>query len=251
LAGIAPGLVITVFLAATAVLLSFIGEQKRRQRAPFSEVWKSFIAALPAMAMPLIVLGGIYAGVFTPTEAAAVAVGYVILVSFVFERAKFSFKTIAKCAESAAVATAVIFIILGGATVFASALTFDGVPQDFARFMTSLPLGDGATMAMILLIFVLLGTILDPVPILYITIPIVYPVVQALGFSSTHFAILTVACMMVAQVTPPIGMSLFALSGFFNTPIGVVARGAMPYLAALMLALLVLWQIPEISLLAG
>ena len=249
LAGIAPGIVITIFLSATAVVLSFIGGQRTRTRAPASEVWRTFVAALPALAMPLIVLGGIYAGVFTPTEAAAVAVGYVLVFSLIFERRQFTFKRIVECAESAAVTTAVIFIILGGATIFASALTFADVPQAFTRVMTSLPVGDTTTMAMILLIFVLLGTILDPVPILYITIPIVFPVVQALGFPPTHFAILTVCCMMIAQVTPPIGMSLFALGGFFNTPITVVARGAMPYLAALVLALFVLWQVPEISLL--
>lgn len=250
LSGIAPGIMIAILLAATAVVLSFVGEQKTRVRASMSEVWRTFLAALPALAMPLIVLGGIYAGMFTPTEAAAVAVGYVLIVSLIFERRQFTFRRIAECAESAAVTTAVIFIILGGATIFANALTFVEIPQAFARFMTSLPVGDTTTMAMILLIFLLLGTFLDPVPILYITMPIVLPVVQALGVSLTHFAILSVTCMMIAQVTPPIGMSLFALGGFFNTPITAVARGSLPYLGALLLALLVLWQIPEISLLA-
>jgi C4-dicarboxylate transporter DctM subunit len=250
LAGLLPGLVITVILVATAVGLSFFGNQKLRDRASPAEVWHSFVAALPALAMPVIVLGGIYAGLFTPTEAAAVAVAYVLAVSAIFERRNVTLRRLARCAESAVVTTTIIFVILGGATVFANALTFANIPQSFTLFMTSLPVGDHVTMLMILLIFIALGTVLDPVPILYITIPIVFPVVQAIGYSTTHFAILTVACMMIAQVTPPVGMSLFALSGYFNVPIGTVMRGALPYFVALILALMVLWGVPWLSTIA-
>jgi len=247
LAGIVPGLVITVLLVITAVALNIFGGQQLRPRASAAAIRRSFLEALPALIMPVVVLGGIYAGIFTPTEAAAVAVVYVLAASAIFERKAFTLKRIFKAAESAVVTSTIIFIILGGATVFANALTFADVPQSFTRFMTSLPVNVHVTMGLILLIFIVLGTVLDPVPILYITIPIVFPVVVALGYSPTHFAILTIACMMVAQVTPPVGMSLFALSGVFNVPIGTVMRGALPYLATLVLALLVLWWVPGIS----
>ena len=247
LAGIAPGLVITVLLVITAVALNIFGGQELRPRANAAAIRRSFFEALPALIMPLVVLGGIYAGVFTPTEAAAVAVIYVLGASAIFERKDFTLKRIFKAAEGAVVTSTIIFIILGGATVFANALTFADVPQAFTRFMTSLPVSAHVTMGLILLIFIILGTVLDPVPILYITIPIVFPVVVALGYSPTHFAILTIACMMVAQVTPPVGMSLFALSGVFNVPIGMVIRGALPYLGTLMIAVLVLWWVPGIS----
>ncbi|HWK68447.1 MAG TPA: TRAP transporter large permease [Rhizobiaceae bacterium] len=247
LAGIVPGILITVFLVATAVGLNFFGNQELRPRASGAEIWASFLAALPALAMPLIVLGGIYAGVFTPTEAAAVAVVYVLVMCAIVERENFTFERIFSAGESAVVTTTVIFVILGGATVFSNALTYADVPQAFTRYMTSLPVGEHVTMGLILLIFLILGTALDPVPILYITIPIVFPMVEALGYSPTHFAILTVACMMIAQVTPPVGMSLFALSGVFNVPIGAVMRGSMPYLWALTAALVVLWLAPGFS----
>ncbi|MDX5356892.1 MAG: TRAP transporter large permease [Rhodobacterales bacterium] len=247
LAGIVPGLVITALLVITAVALNIFGGQELRARASAAAIRRSFLEALPALIMPVVVLGGIYAGIFTPTEAAAVAVVYVLAASAIFERKTFTLKRIFKAAESAVVTSTIIFIILGGATVFANALTFADVPQSFTRFMTSLPVNVHVTMGLILLIFIVLGTVLDPVPILYITIPIVFPVVVALGYSPTHFAILTIACMMVAQVTPPVGMSLFALSGVFNVPIGTVMRGALPYLATLVLALLVLWWVPGIS----
>lgn len=250
LAGIVPGLLIAVMLIATAVILNILNPHELRPRASRADVWQSFLSAGPALAMPAIVLGGIYSGIFTPTEAAAVAVGYVILVSFIFDRDKFTLKNFEKCAESAVVTTTVVFIILGGASVFATALTFADVPQSFVRYAISLSVGDTTMMLIILSVFLVLGTILDPVPILYITIPILYPVVQQIGFPPTQFAILTVTCMMIAQVTPPIGVSLFALSGFFNTPVGVVARGAAPYLATLVLALIILWIFPGISLLA-
>jgi len=247
LAGIAPGLLITVLLVGTAVALNIYGAQELRPRASSAAIRHSFVEALPALIMPVVVLGGIYAGIFTPTEAAAVAVVYVLAASAIFERRSFTLRSLFRAAEGAVITSTIIFIILGGATVFANALTFADVPQDFTRFMTSLPVNAHVTMGLILLIFILLGTVLDPVPILYITIPIVFPVVIALGYSPTHFAILTIACMMVAQVTPPVGMSLFALSGVFNVPIGTVMRGALPYLGTLVLALLVLWWVPGIS----
>jgi C4-dicarboxylate transporter DctM subunit len=247
LAGIIPGLMITILLIATAVLLNLYGGQSLRPRATAAMMWNSFLSALPALLMPVIVLGGIYSGAFTPTEAAAIAVLYVLVCSFLFEHKNFTFANIFISAESAVITTTIIFIILGGATVFANALTFADVPQNFTRFMTSLPVNSHVTMGLILLLFIVLGTALDPVPILYITIPIVFPVVIALGYSPTHFAILSITCMMVAQVTPPVGMSLYALSGVFNVSIGAVMRGALPYLCTLIIALLVLWSVPSLS----
>ena len=250
LAGMVPGLVITIMLVLTAVGLSWFGDRELPQRASGADIWQSFTAALPALAMPAIVLGGIYAGIFTPTEAAAVAVGYVLLMSAIFERKNFTLSRLIRSAEAAVITTTIIFVILGGATVFANSLTFANIPQSFTVFMTSLPVNEHVTMALILLIFIVLGTVLDPVPILYITIPIVFPVVLAIGYSTTHFAILTITCMMIAQVTPPVGMSLFALSGYFNVPISTVIRGAMPYFAALILALALLWWLPGLSTIA-
>ncbi|MBC7133664.1 MAG: TRAP transporter large permease subunit [Roseovarius sp.] len=247
LAGLLPGLVITLMLVLTAVGLSWFSDRKLRDKASPAELRRSFFSALPALAMPVIVLGGIYAGLFTPTEAAAVAVAYVMVMSVIFERRHVTLANLVRSAEAAATTTTIIFVILGGATVFANGLTFANIPQSFTLFMTSLPVGEHVAMLMILVIFLVLGTVLDPVPILYITIPIVFPVVLALGYSPTHFAILTVACMMVAQVTPPVGMSLFALSGYFNVPIATVMRGALPYFAALILALLILWSVPSLS----
>lgn len=251
LAGIVPGLLITVLLVMTAVALSWYGKQELRPRASGRVVWQSFLAALPALVMPGLVLGGIYSGVFTPTEAAAIAVAYVLVMSAIFEWNTFTLKRLIACTESAVGTTTVIFIILGGATIFANALTFAGIPQDFTTIMISLPVSEHIAMAMILVLFIVLGTMLDPVPILYITIPIVYPVVLALGYEPTHFAILTIACMMIAQVTPPIGMSLFALSGYFNVPISEVLRGSLPYLGTLILALIILWLWPGLSNVTG
>ena len=247
LAGIVPGVVITVMLIGTAVWLNMSYKVELRSRASLQEIWSSFVAAVPALAMPLIVLGGIYAGIFTPTEAAAVAVVYVLAAGALFDRQNLTWSRIYSAAEQAVVTTCIIFIILGGATVFSNALTYADVPQAFTRYMTSLPVGEHVTMGLILLIFLILGTALDPVPILYITIPIVFPVVEALGYSPTHFAILTIACMMIAQVTPPVGMSLFALSGMFRVPMAMVMRGSMPYFYALMVALIVLWALPGLS----
>src|SRR5699024_2142254 len=99
----------------------------------------------------------------------------------------------------------------------------------------------------ILLLFLTFGLFLDALPILYITIPIVYPTVTALGYDPIHFGIITVACMMISQVTPPVGVSLFVLSGHFKEPLGVVIRGSLPYLIALVIATIALIYFPYLS----
>jgi C4-dicarboxylate transporter DctM subunit len=100
----------------------------------------------------------------------------------------------------------------------------------------------------IVILYLLLGMVMDPVPIMYITVPILLPVLIAAQINLIHFAVITVAAMMVAQVTPPFGMSLFAMSGLFRAPIAVVVRGSLPYLAALVVATLMVLFFPSLSL---
>lgn len=143
--------------------------------------------------------------------------------------------------------TAIIYIILGGTQLFSAALTFAKVPQIVTEFVATLPVDKWIMMLAVLFLYFILGTVLDPVPILYITVPILYPVVLNLGFDPIHFAVLTVAMMMIAQVTPPVGVSLFALSGLFRVPQAVVVRGAIPYLFAMSAATILLLLVPSLS----
>lgn len=247
LAGIVPGMLITFMLIITAIIVSTKNKTKRQKRSSAGEVFKTFIQAFPSLLMPVIVLGGIYKGIFTPTEAAAVSVVYVLVISILFNRKEFTRQNIQKSLISTMVTTTVIYLLLGGATLFSTALTYARIPQQITEFVSMLTLPGWLIMIMILLLFILFGMFLDAVPILYITIPILYPAVVALGYDPIHFGILTIACMMISQITPPVGLSLFVVSGHFKEKLSVVMRGSVPYLIALIISTLILLYVPSIS----
>lgn len=248
LAGIVPGILIAIILVITAVIISFRENATRKEKSTFAEIRVSFLQAIPSLLMPVIVLGGIYTGVMTPTESAAVAVLYVLIISYLFNRKEFTKENLIQSLRSSMVTTAVIYIILGGAQLFATALTYTQFTQNLTEYIASLSFSPWIIMLIILLLFFVLGTFLEPFPILFITMPILYPVVISLGFSPIHFGIVTCALMMISQITPPVGGSLFALSGYFKENITVVVKGSVPYLYALVFAALILLYVPWLSI---
>lgn len=247
IAGFIPGILISIILIITSVIVSLREKTEMKPRSSLKEIIRSFFEALPALIMPIIVLGGIYKGLFTPTEAAAISVVYVLIVSFIFNRSEFSMDGIKKSLVNSMVTTAVIYLLLCGATLFSTALTFAQIPQQITEFVANLALPGWLIMIAILILFLIFGCFLDAVPILYITIPILFPTVIALGYDPIHFGIITIACMMVGQITPPVGVSLFVISGHFKEKLSVVIKGTAPYLLALVVATLVLLYVPWFS----
>ncbi|HZW67545.1 MAG TPA: TRAP transporter large permease [Pseudogracilibacillus sp.] len=247
MAGILPGLFIATALIITAVVISLIEGAKVKKRSAMKEILLSFLRGLPALLMPIIVLGGIYAGIFTPTEAAAIAVFYVLLISFLFNRKQFTRKNLMDSLVSSMKTTTVIYLLLGGAVLFSAALTYIQIPMQITQFVSGLDVPSWLILLAILGLYIVFGFFLDALPILYITIPIVFPTVMALGYDPIHFGVITVACMMISQVTPPVGVSLFVLSGHFNERVTTIIRGSTPYLITLIIATLVLIYVPWIS----
>ncbi|MFD4818047.1 TRAP transporter large permease [Peribacillus butanolivorans] len=247
LAGILPGIFISIILVVTAVVIGSKDNAAVKDKSSFAEIRKSFIEAIPSLFMPVIVLGGIYSGIFTPTESAAVSVLYVLIISFLFNRKEFTRANLIKSIKSSMMTTAIIYIILGGAQLFSTALMYTQLPQNITRGLTEISFSPWIIMLLILLLFFILGTFLEPIPILFITMPILYPVVTGLGYNAIHFGVVTCALMMISQITPPVGGSLFALSSYFKENVGVVVKGSMPYMYALIIATLVLLYVPWFS----
>ncbi|MEI3610710.1 TRAP transporter large permease [Pseudogracilibacillus sp. SO10305] len=247
IAGIIPGLFIAALLIITAIIVSCKEQLKIKKRSSIKNIMHSFFIGLPALLMPIIVLGGIYAGIFTPTEAAAVAVVYVLVISFVFNRKEFTRKNINRSLVNSMKTTTVIYILLCGAVLFSTALTYIKIPMQITQYVSTLTVPGWLILLFILGIYLLFGMFLDALPILYITIPIVYPTVMSLGYDPIHFGIITVACMMISQVTPPVGVSLFVISGHFNERLSTVIRGSIPYLIALVFATALLVYFPWFS----
>ena len=248
MAGIVPGLFLAGVLIIVAVIVSLKEEKTRQQRSSFSEIGKSFIQAIPSLLMPVVILGGIYGGIFTPTEAAAIAVVYVLLISFLFNRKDCTLENFKKSFIYSMVTTSIIYIVLGGAKLFATAMTYIQVPQMITEFAVSFDVDGWLIMLIIVVLFLIFGMFLDAIPILYITLPILYPVVVSLGYDPIHFAIITVSALMIGQITPPVGSCLYAISGHFKENMGVVVRGSTPYLIGLIVGTLVLIYIPWLSI---
>src|SRR5699024_8432060 len=160
---------------------------------------------------------------------------------------EFTKKSIVKSMVSSMKTTTVIYLLLCGAELFSTALTYIQVPTQITQFVSGLSLPGWVILLFILGLYLFFGLFLDALPILYITIPIVFPTVLALGYDPVHFGVITVACMMISQVTPPVGMSLFVISGHFNEKISVVIKGAIPYLIALAFATIILIYVPWIT----
>jgi len=246
-AGVVPGLMVGTLLIIAAVVRARRLGMQVKPAASWNERISTFKKAFPVLLMPPVVLGGIYGGIFTPTEAAAVSIVYSLLISkFVF--GTLTLENFLLSARDAIVATAVIFIILGGATMMSVMVTYLKVPQALMAGITDLGLGQLELLLAIIAMFFVLGMVMDPVPIMYITIPILLPVLIESQINLVHFSVVTVAAMMVAQATPPFGMALFAMTGMFREPIAVVVRGTLPYLVVLMICTLLIVLFPEISL---
>lgn len=247
LAGVLPGVLVGLLLIGAAVTLARRRGMRVKPPASWRERAATFRQAFPVLLMPPVVLGGIYGGIFTPTEAAAVSIAYSLLISrFVYRT--LTMDNFVRSARDAIVSTAVIFIILGGATLLSVTVTYLKLPQALVMFVTDIGLTPLMLLLAIIVLYFLLGMIMDPVPIMYITVPILLPVLIAAQIDLVHFSVITVAAMMVAQATPPFGMALFAMTGMFREPIAVVVRGALPYLAVLVLSTLLIVLVPQLSL---
>jgi len=247
MAGIVPGLITGGMLIVVAVLMARRDGMRMKPAADWQDRWTTFKKAFPVLLMPPIVLGGIYGGIFTPTEAAAVSIIYSLVISaFVYRT--LTFANFVKSARDSMASTAAIFIILGGATLLAVTVTYLKLPQHLVDFVTHLGLSPIMLLLAIVVLYLLLGMVMDPVPIMYITVPILLPVLIAAQIDLVHFAVVTVAAMMVAQATPPFGMALFAMAGLFRAPIALVVRGSLPYLAVLIAATFLLLFFPGLTL---
>lgn len=245
--GLIPGLIIGCFLAVLAMIM--IRKKSygvKRDPLPYKERWRRFIAGLPAILMPVLVLGGIYTGIFTPTEAAAVACVYAIAIShFVYKQLnKESFFGALRGTLST---TSMIFLIVAAAVLIAKPLTLAQIPQNLTKFLIQLGFGKTGFLLLSVALFLSLGCFLDPLPILYLTVPIMYSSLITLDINLIHFCVITIICMQIAQITPPFGVSLFTVSQVWNEPIESVVKETFPFLILLIIMLPIFLFMPFLS----
>jgi len=218
-----------------------------RKKFDIKEVARTFLEAYPAILMPVIVLGGLYGGLFTPTEAGAAACAYAMLYGLIAKRREF-IKELGPTTLRTLNLTAIVFFLLGCVGVFQFYLANMGWPQMIADWVGTLGLTKTA------FLFVLLGTLLTlsifltGVAVLVLTVPIYFPVALALGVDPVHLGILTALCIEIGGVIPPVGLNLFAVSGVTKVPLTTVIKGSFPYCISDTVVLILITLFPAIAL---
>lgn len=248
IAGIVPGILIGIALGVTGALLSNRHKQGEQPRQSWRQRGAATFKALPALLMPILVLGGIYGGMFTPTEAAAVACVYGLVISLFVYR-KITWHNFYNQALRGAVSNnSMIFLLVAAALLFSSPLAFARLPQEVATWTVGAGLSPIELILMITLLWLIMGMFLDALPIMYLTVPVVLPALIAADVNLIYMNIILVLSMQIGQVSPPFGISLYVTSGIMGVPIIKVVWASLPFLVVLLVCLALLIAFPGISL---
>lgn len=246
-AALIPGLLVLFGVVLTNVVLNRMnGYERSTQRFSLKRWARALNDAKWALAIPLIILGGIYSGLFTPTESAAVAVAVALLIGMVQRTIRL--KDFPAMLETSARVNGVILPIIGVAMLFAQALTILDVPQDFVRTLTSLTHDPLALTFVMLAIFIVAGMFMETTPNIVILAPLLYPVAKEIGMDQIHFCVFMITSLGLGFITPPMGLNLFVMSGLTGTPIMSIARRAVPFVVAMVAISILVGLVPGLSL---
>ena len=243
--GIGPGLLMTVVIIA----INFVISKKRGYAGTEKPTWKAvgtaFKNGIWALLMPVIILGGIYSGLFTPTEAAAVAVFYGIIVSALVYR-NLDWKSFKTILYDSAASTASILFLVANAHIFSYLLSAEMIPQKLAYFMTGLTTNPTAIMFMIMIVLLIAGCFLDNAVAVILLTPIFVTVVQALNIDICYFGVFLVFVLAIGQVTPPVGLCLFVACDIGKVTIESISKEVVPYIIGLVVVAVLLVFFPQI-----
>jgi C4-dicarboxylate transporter DctM subunit len=247
MAGVIPGLLLGLALMVAIYVAARIKKLPRQPKATWRERFTLFADAFWGLLLVFIVMIGIYGGIFTPTEAAAVAAVYAF-VTAVFIYGDLKLADVPRVMLDSSRVTIMLMFIICNAFLFGHVLTTAQIPQDVARLLIDAQLEPWQFLLMVNIILLIAGNFLDPAPIILITAPILFPTAVELGIDPIHLGIVYVVNMEIGLVTPPVGLNLFVASGITGLPLVSVVRAALPWLMVLLGFLVVVTYIPAISL---
>ncbi len=247
LGGIVPGLLMgTVLMAMNARIASRRG-MAIEEPVPLSRLPGLTLNAFPALLMPVILLTGIYGGVTTPTEAAAVAAFYALLLAGLFYRA-LSLRALYQIFSASARSSAAVGLVIGGALIFNFIVASENIPNAMAAALKGVELSPVLFLLMVNLLFLVVGCVLDATTILLVIVPLFIPTCRELGIDLVHFGVVVVVNAMIGLITPPYGVLLFVINATTGIPLKSVIREILPFLAVLIAALLAITFLPELVL---
>nr|WP_245211837.1 TRAP transporter large permease [Neoroseomonas oryzicola] len=247
LGGVIPGLLMAAAQMGINSWMAHRHDFPIAERVPVREFPRLTLEALPALMMPVILLGGIYGGVMTPTEAAAVAAAYAWLIAAVFYRSITLAQTWAAVRESAR-STAAIGMLIAGALALNYVITSENVPNTVRGILAGWEMSPWQFLLVVNLILLVLGCLMEGSTILLVVVPVLVPTAQALGIDMVHFGVVVVVNIMIGLITPPYGLLLFICAKLSGQPLTAVVRDTLPFLVAMVAALMLITYVPELVL---
>jgi C4-dicarboxylate transporter, DctM subunit len=245
-AGVTPGIMLAL---SDAVIIVGVAWYLKLPAGQFSlrVLAKSTFGAMPALMMPVVILGGLYGGVFTPTEAGAAACAYALIYGLLVKRWEFV-KELLPVTQRAVNLTAVVFFLVGCVGVFQFLLANKGWPQDMAAWVGGFGLSSMSFLVLTIAVLLFLSMFLTGVAMLVLTVPIIYPISLTLGIDPIHLGIIFALAVEMGGVIPPVGLNLFAVAGTTGVPLTQVMKGAIPFLITDGIVLILILIYPDIAL---
>ncbi len=247
MAGVLPGIMLGTLLMVAIYVVARVKNLPRQPKASWSERMASFWDAIWGLLLVIIVMGGIYGGIFTPTEAAAVAAVYGAIAALFIYR-DLGIKDVPKVLTDSARVSVMLMFIIANAFLFGHVLTTEQIPQTIASAITGANLQPWQFLIIVNIILLIAGNFMEPSAIILIVAPIVFPTAMQLGIDPIHLGIIFVVNMEIGMVTPPVGLNLFVASGITGMPLLKVVQASWRWLMLLLAFLIVVTYVPQISL---
>jgi C4-dicarboxylate transporter, DctM subunit len=246
LAGVVPGVLMGVGMMLVAGVIAAIKNHPKHAAVPVSEFLRTFRAGFIDLLLPLVVIGGIVFGVFTPTEAAAVAVFGSIFVGGIVHH-EITIRKFVRCAYETVMVTAEVLLIAAVCVVLTWILVYEQVPQSLLSLLVRIDFAPAVLLFLVNLILILLGMLVAGMPTLLIAIPLLLPIVGILGIDQYHFTALIVLVTMMGGLTPPVGTLLFIMSSVAKRPIGAIVKAMLPFYGVLFVVILLVTYVPQLT----
>ena len=246
-AGVIPGLMLAFLLGVTTWILARRKDYPRMPRASWRQRWQAFRESVWGLLLIVVVMGGIYSGMFTPTEAAAMSAVYAFIIA-VFVYRDLRLPQIGKVLLGSASMSAMLLYIITNAVLFSFLMTSEGIPQAMAGWIMDKGLGQISFLLVVNLLLLLAGNVMEPSSIVLIMAPILFPVAVALGIDPVHFGIIMVVNMEIGMCHPPVGLNLYVASGITKMGITELTVAVLPWLFTMLGFLLLITYVPQLSL---
>lgn len=246
LAGYIPGILTGLFLMIVASFWAKKKKYKLGKRSSLKEVFKTFIDAVPSLFLLVVVIGGIITGIFTATEASAIAVLYTLVLGFLYK--EISVKSLPEILLDSSATTAVVMLLIGASMSMSWVMSYENIPQNISSVLLGISENKIIILLIINLLLLFVGIFMDMTPAVLIFTPIFLPVVTALGMDPIHFGIIMVLNLCIGLCTPPVGSVLFVGVGVAQTTIQKVVKPLLPLFLAMVIALFLVTYIPELTL---